>query len=86
MATEWNSTGNRSDSFGFKGRVVTPASTDLDPIAKSIVMTAAGNITIVPLNNAAATTISFTDLPAGYVIPYFVRQVTACSGTCATID
>lgn len=33
-----------------------------------------------------ANTLAFVDLPAGYIIPYRVRRVTACTGTCATID
>lgn len=83
---EWNQTGGSAQSFGRKARVVTPAASDLDPIAKSIVMLATGDITIVPDGNDNATTLSFTGLPAGYIIPYVVRRVTACSSSCATID
>lgn len=49
-------------------------------------MLAAGDITIVPANNQSAVTISFTGLPAGYVIPYVVRRVTAASAAWATIE
>jgi|GEM_PF-2281722 len=83
---EWNVGGNASDSFGPKGRVITPGAADLDPIAKSVVMLSAGDITIVPLGNDNAATLAFVGLPAGYVVPYRVRRVTACTGTCATID
>lgn len=83
---EWNQTANGSDSFGRKGRVVTPAAADLDPIAKSIVMLSAGDLTIVPDGNLTATTLAFAGLPAGYIVPYRVRRVTACTGLCATID
>lgn len=83
---EWNQTANSSDSFGHKGRTITPAAADLDPIAKSVVMLTAGDITIVPNGNATATTLVFAGLPAGYIIPFVVRRVTACTGTCAAID
>jgi hypothetical protein len=87
MATpEWNASANGADSFGPKGRPVTPAGTDLDPSAKAIVMLATGDITVVPDGNANATPLAFIGLPAGYIIPYRVRRVTACSSSCATID
>jgi hypothetical protein len=87
MATpEWNQTANSASSFGRKGRTITPAAADLDPIAKSVVMLTAGDITIVPTDNATATTLVFAGLPAGYIIPFVVRRVTACTGTCAAID
>jgi hypothetical protein len=83
---EWNQTANSADSFGRKGRTVTPGSSDLDPIAKSVVMLTAGDITIIPDGNANGSTLVFEGLSAGYIIPYVVRRVTACTGTCATID
>lgn len=83
---EWNATANGSDSFGPRGRVITPGAVDLDPVAKSVVMLTAGDITIVPTGNANGDTLAFSGLPAGYVIPYRVRRVTACTGACATID
>lgn len=83
---EWPIGQNEADGFGYKGRVITPAASDLDPIAKSVVMLTAGDITIVPFGNATATTLAFAGLPAGYIIPFRVRRVTACTSTCATID
>lgn len=83
---EWLRSGQGQDSFGFRGRNVSPADTDLAPIAKSVVMLEAGDITVVPAENANSATIAFSGLPAGYIIPFRVRRVTACTGTCATID
>lgn len=83
---DWNQTANSSASFGRKGRTITPGATDLDPVAKSVVMLTAGDITIVPSGNADASTLVFAGLSAGYIIPFVVRRVTACTGTCATID
>lgn len=83
---EWNQTANSSDSFGRKGRTITPGASDLDPIAKSVVMLTAGDITVIPQGNADGDTLVFAGLSAGYVIPFVVRRVTACTGTCATID
>jgi len=83
---EWNVGANTASSFGLRGRTITPGASDIDPVAKSIVMLSAGGITIVPANNANGSTLVFADLPAGYIIPFVVRRVTACSGTCAAID
>ena len=83
---EWNQTGASALSFGRKGAAITPGAADLDPIAKGVVMLAAGDITIVPEGNSNASTISFTGLAAGAIIPYVVRRVTACSSSCASID
>ncbi|ODT71612.1 MAG: hypothetical protein ABS75_07265 [Pelagibacterium sp. SCN 63-23] len=87
MATpDWNDSANTISTFGRKGRVVTPAAVDLDPIAKAVVMLAAGNITIIPRDNANGAPITFNDVPAGFIPPYQVRRVTACTSSCATID
>lgn len=83
---EWNAGGASAQSFGRKGRVVTPAAADLDPIAKSVVMLADGDITIVPDGNANSDTITFTGVFVGFIPPFVVRRVTACSSSCATID
>lgn len=83
---EWNQGGASSSSFGAKARVITPGSADLDPIAKAVVMLAEGDITIVPVGNANGVTIQFTGVPAGFIPPYQVRRVTACTSSCATVD
>lgn len=74
-------------SFGTDARVLTASASDLDPPAKSVVLLTAGDITIVPLR-AGAPSLPFVGLPAGYIIPFVVRQVTALANgaTCAAID
>jgi hypothetical protein len=83
---DWNQTANSAHSFGRKGRVVTPSDNDLKPVAKTIIMLSAGDITIVPVGNANENPLEFIGLPAGYIVPYVVRRVTECTGTCATCD
>ena len=83
---EWNKGAATANTFGRKGRVIAPSSSDLDPIAKTVVMLAAGDITIVPDGNANGDTISFTGLAAGQMVPFVVRRVTACSSSCASVD
>jgi len=83
---EWNRGAARDVNFGRKGAVITPAAADLDPIPKAVVMCTTGDITIVPDGNANATTITFTGCAVGFIPPYVVRRVTACSGTCASVD
>jgi hypothetical protein len=83
---EWNDNAANQMTFGRKGRVIVPGAVDLDPVAKAVVMLAAGDITIVPVGNANNQTLAFVGLPAGALVPYQVRRVTACSSSCATID
>ncbi|MGR9384903.1 spike base protein, RCAP_Rcc01079 family [Rhizobium leguminosarum] len=83
---KWNGGVGTAQSFGREGRTITPGASDLDPIAKAVVMLATGDITVVPRDNQDASTIAFTGLPAGYIIPFIVRRVTACSSSCAAID
>lgn len=83
---EWNGQARTALSFGTKGAAIIPGATDLDPIAKAVVMTATGDITIVPAGNLPSATITFTACPVGFMPPYQVRRVTACTGTCASVD
>lgn len=55
MADPYASFADSPQTFGRAGAVITPGSTDLDP------------------------------LPAGYIIPYRVRRVTAATATVASI-
>lgn len=87
---EWNQTANSADSFGKKGRLVTPHDTTLlDPIAKSIVVTditAGANISVL---TEGGSTIAFVGVTAGYTIPYRVARVNSTGTTvtsCYTID
>lgn len=83
---DWNMGANTASSFGLKGRTITPGASDLNPIAKSVVMLTDGDLTIIPPGNADAAPLVFVGLPAGYIVPFVVRRVTACTGTCAAID
>jgi hypothetical protein len=80
----WNPDAKDQTTFGLAGRVITPSANLLDPPAKAVVMLADGDITIVPLNSTQA--ISFVGVPAGYIPPFVVGKVTACSVSCAAID
>lgn len=87
MASDpYKSTAQSADSFGTKGRTITPGATDIDPIPKGLVVLSAGDATIVPVDNANAETLAFTGLAAGAIIPFRVRRVTAATATLATID
>lgn len=86
MADPYDSIQPNGQTFGRAGRLVTPGSSDLDPIAKGVVCLTAGDITIVPVGNANGDTLAFVGVPAGYVPPYQVRRVTAATATVATIE
>ena len=75
--------------LGRKARVVTPSNTtDLDPYPNTVVVTAAGNLVVLPLENADGDTITFTAAPVGFYVPFRVRRVLATGTTAsvATID
>lgn len=76
-------------NFGSLGRNVTPSdSVDLAPYAKALVVTVAGNLVILPVQNADNASITFTGLQAGQLIPYRVRRVfaTGTTASVATVD
>jgi len=73
------------DSFGAKGRQVTPHDVnDLNPYAKAIEVIAAGNLKYLPVGNADDAPIIITNAPFGYRPPHRVRRVFA-DGTTATV-
>lgn len=79
------SAGRRRGSRASKGKAITPSdSTDLTSYASGIVVTAAGNVRLLPGGNDDADTITITAAPAGYVPPYQVRRVFA-TGTTASV-
>lgn len=87
MSDAFPVTGITRSSFGTNSRLLTASASDLDPPAKSVVLLTAGNITVVPLEEGAPD-LAFVGLPAGYIIPFVVRRVTALAAgaTCAAID
>lgn len=87
---EWNQTANGADSFGQKGRLVTPHDTTLlDPVAKAIVVTditAGANISVL---TTGGSTVAFVGVSAGFIVPYRVQRVNSTGTTvtsCYTID
>lgn len=77
--------------FGKKSRNITKSDTvDLDPYPKAIVVTAAGNLVILPAGNTddAGGLVTFTSAPVGFIPPYRVRRVhsTGTSATTSAID
>ena len=67
-------------------RLVTPADADLpDGIAKSVVALNAGDVTIVPADNADDEEFEFTGVTAGWAAPCRVRRVTAATAAVAAV-
>lgn len=72
-------------SFGGSGAPIVPSdANDLTTYAKAIVVTAAGNLVILPAKNADGSTITFTGVPVGFIPPFRVRRVMA-TGTTASV-
>lgn len=86
MADPFESQVNTPSGFSRKGAVITPGPNDLTIVAKAVVCLQAGNVTIVPAENADAATPSFVDCPLGFSPPYQVRRVTAATGVWASVD
>ncbi|TIX28924.1 hypothetical protein [Mesorhizobium sp.] len=80
----WNTTPGES-SFGQKGAQITPSDdADLATVSKGLVVLGAGTLSFIPADNADSDEITYSDLPVGYIVPYFVRRVLA-TGTTATV-
>jgi hypothetical protein len=86
MGDPFASQNDTASGFGRKGALITPGNTDLPNVAKGIVCLQAGNVTIVPPENADGATLPFLDCPVGFTPPYQVRRVTAATGVWATIE
>lgn len=86
MADPWKNASGDVLAPGRKGTVVTPGSTDLPNVCKGLVVLAAGNATVIPVDNADNETLAFVGLNPGDIIPYQVRRVTAATASLATID
>ncbi|ANN58692.1 hypothetical protein A9174_19375 [Mesorhizobium loti NZP2037] len=73
------------ESLGRASRLVVPSDTeDLPIVAKALVLTVKGNVSVIPVANDPDTPVPFIDVPAGYLIPFQVRRVMA-TGTTATV-
>lgn len=82
------STAQDPNSFGRSGRAVTPHdSNDIDPYGRVVCLTT-GNISVLPVKNADGSPVAFVSVPAGYIVPFYVRRVlsTGTTATVATID
>lgn len=86
MADPLENTSKTAITNGTFGRIIPPSANDLDPIAKSIVTLAAGDVTILPVGNADIDTLSFVGVPAGWTAPFRVRRVTAATVAVATVE
>ncbi|WP_442921262.1 spike base protein, RCAP_Rcc01079 family [Mesorhizobium sp. ISC11] len=72
-------------SFGRTSRLVSPSdSEDLPVVAKTVVCTTAGNISVVPVQNANNAPVPFVAVHAGFLVPFQVRRVMA-TGTTSTV-
>lgn len=76
-------------NFGRSARIITPSdSTDITPYAKAVCVLSAGNLVVIPTQNADGATVTFTAVPVGLILPYEVRRVlaTGTTATVATVD
>ena len=83
---EWNQTANSKDSFGHGARAITPHdSTNLDPIAKAVVVTditAGANLSIETVNG---DTVAFVGVSVGFIPPYLVSRVNSTGTTVTSV-
>ncbi len=85
MIDPWKGFGGDQHGFSRQGATIAPAADDL-PTASRIVVLAAGDATIIPVDNDDAGTLTFTGLAAGQILPFIVRRVTAATATLAMMD
>lgn len=68
-----------------KGKAIVPHDVnDLALYAAGVVVTAAGNLKVLPSQNADADTVTFTAVPVGFIPPFQIRRVFA-TGTTASV-
>jgi hypothetical protein len=73
-------------SYGNKTLPVTPSDTvDLASYPKAVVVITAGNLSVLPAQNADGATVLFTAAPVGFSPPFTVRRVLAALTTAAVV-
>jgi hypothetical protein len=78
-------TAGSPQTLGRVGRVISPSdAADITPYPKTVVVTAAGNLSVLPSQNADNVPITFQNAPVGFSPPYQVRRVFA-TGTTASV-
>jgi hypothetical protein len=86
---EWNQTANSAISFGHDARSVTPHdSTNLDPVAKGVVVSSVAGGSNLSIVTNKGTTVNFVGVSVGFIPPYHVTRVNSTGTTCTvyTID
>ncbi|MGV2188774.1 spike base protein, RCAP_Rcc01079 family [Agrobacterium vitis] len=83
--TDYKNAGGGLQDQGRKTLAVVPGNADLSSTAKGLLVLAAGDVTVVPIDNADAETVAFTGLTAGQFIPLVVRRVTAATATVVAV-
>jgi len=83
---DYDSYPNTPSSFGTKSRLVTPGGADLTPAPKAVICATAGSLTIVPVGNDPSATVTFPNVPIGFIPPFRVRRVTAATATVYTVE
>lgn len=78
----WKNTGDLTSQIR-KLQTVTPAAVDFARVARAVVILAAGDVTLVPADNATGETFTFVGLPSGTVLPILTRRITAATATVA---
>lgn len=84
----WNKTPDES-SFGRKGKQITPVDgADMETVAKGLYVLVGGTVAFIPADNEDDEILTTDELPAGAIVPYYVRRVldTGTTATVATID
>jgi hypothetical protein len=85
MSDLWKGIGADLHSPARKLAAVTPSDTaDLADVAKSLLVLAAGNVVVIPVDNQDTEAFTFTSVAAGTVIKVIARRVKA-TGTTATV-
>lgn len=78
----WKNSGDMTSQIR-KLQAVTPAATDFSRVARAVVILSAGDVTLIPADNAVGEAFSFTGLSAGTILPIMTRRITAATATVA---
>lgn len=83
--TDYQNAGGALQDQGRKLSAVTPGPDDLPEVAKALLVLAAGNVTLVPVDNDDSETFQIIGCTAGQYIPIITRRVTAATATIAAV-
>lgn len=82
----WDRKAYRDTAFGRMGRLVTVGADLNESVVKGVVMSAAGDITVIPVDGSDGDALAFSGVESGFMPPFKVKKVTAATVSVYTVE